>query len=303
MHSWDSLVDMPNELLNALHRYHPTAQIQVSSTHLDQAIISSEQLRRLSVSIPCSDVTNPDSLAPFEHLRNIVLRSSNLRTLEVDVYLDVNLQKAASQKAYKIESDTITRIQIPLKQVDQMPPLEELAFNARTYDFDREHCNCLLHCMDWTKLKRLILGPLNPVTFFETFTNSFPALEHLDIAYNSLEPSFFSGTPDHLKDCSRFISSLCLLKTIIIRCDVIDLTQPFWRRLAASHGERLESLSMQPRHERYMQPIWQSAMPEFLSHFSVLKKLELAIWYSTPPTRASCSHCMKPWHAVVLVRT
>jgi hypothetical protein len=294
---------MPDELLHTLHRYHPTAQIQVSLTHLDQAIVTSEQLHSLSVSIPCSDVTNPDSLAPFEHLRHILLRSSNLRKLEVDVHLDVNLEKSADSMAHKPETDTFTRIQIPLNHMDQMPPLEELAFNARTYDFDREHCNCLLHCMDWTKLKRLSLRPLNPIIFFETFTNSLPALEHLDIAYNSPEPSFFSPAPDNLQDCSRFISSLCLLKTIIVRCDVIDLSQPFWRRLAATHGERLESLSLQPRHERYMQPIWQSAMPEFLGHFTVLKKLKITIWYSTYPIYVGCTRCMKPSHAMVMVRT
>jgi hypothetical protein len=299
MHSWDGVVDMPRDLLPALHRDHPIAQIHVSLRQLDQAIVSTEQLRRLSVSLPCSDVTNPDSLAQFERLRHILLRSSNLRTLALDLHLDVNLLKAASQETYKLVPDTINRIQIPLKQSDRMPRLEELAINSRTYDFDHEHCKRLLHCMDWTRLTRLRLGPPNPIHFFQVFTDCLPVLEHLEISYQAAESFYPSPPADYYKACSRFISSLRLLKTINIHCDRVDLDQPFWHRLAATHGERLESFSLQSNRELYEEPTWRSTIPEFLGNFTALRTLELTILYTRPQEYVSCTHCLKPWHALV----
>jgi hypothetical protein len=296
---------MPDSLVAALHRYHPDAQIDVSSKHLDQAIVSSTLLRRLSVSIPCLDFTDPDLVAPFEHLRRILLRSPNLRTLVVDTHHDVNLLKAAVETTRSAEITTAQKIQIPLKQLDRLPALEELAFNARLYDFDREHCSHLLQCMDWSKLRTLTLRASNPTNFFDVFTGKIPVLEHLDITYHYWPRAFYPHPPhyywnrpnhpdipqDPLGNCSEFVSSLNLLKTIIIRCDVVNLSLLFWRRLAAIHGERLESFSLQSRHELYEEPIWQHPVSDFLVHFTALRHLDLTILYTSPGATLPCAYC------------
>jgi hypothetical protein len=303
--SWDCDVAMPDSVVSALHRCHPNVQVHVSLKHLDQAIVSSALLHRLSVSIPCSDVTNPGSLAPFEHLRRILLCSSNLRILAVDAHLDANLSKAADETAHTISNDTFQKMQIPLRQMDRLHPLEELAFDARTYDFDREHCQRLMQCMDWSRLKKLTLGPSNPTSFFDVFTDSLPTLEELDIAYHSWPRALYpSPQQDLLKNCSEFISSLGSLKKITIHCDIVDARLPFWRRLVDTHGERLESFSLQSRHELCEEPIWQSPISDYLVHFTALRNLDLTILYTAPlytwpRSCLSCAYCPATRHLIV----
>jgi hypothetical protein len=298
---------MPDSIVSTLHRSHPNVQVHVSLKHLDQGIVSSGLLHSLSVSIPCSDVTNPDSLAPFEHLRRILLCSSNLRILAVDAHLDANLLKEADKTANTVVDDTFQKIQIPLREMDRLHPLQELAFNARMYDFDREHCLRLMQCMDWSKLEKLTLGPSNPMSFFDVFTDSLPILEDLDIAYHSWPRALHPYSQQELlKDCSEFISSLDSLKKITIRCDVVDLRLPFWRRLVDTHGERLESLSLQPCHELCEEPIWQSPISDYFVHFTALKNLDLTILYTAPlytwPRLClSCAHCPATRHLIVSI--
>jgi hypothetical protein len=297
---------MPNSVVTALHRCHPDAQVHVSLKHLDQGIVTSGLLHRLSVSIPCSDVTNPHSLAPFEHLRRILLRSSNLRILALDAHLDANLSKAAEKMAHTTGNETAQKIQIPLRQMDRLPPLEELAVNAQTYDLDHEHCMRLLQCMDWSKLKKLTLGSSKSTSFFDVFANNLPILEDLNIVYHSsprpLYPPY--SQEDLFKSHSRFISSLESLKKMTIRGNIIDLRLPFWRRLVDTHGDRLVSFSLQSRHEMSEEPIWQSPVSDYLVHFTALKDLDLTILYTAPlyaATRShlTCAHCPATRHSIV----
>jgi hypothetical protein len=146
---------LPIALLDVLHQRHPHAQLCVSSNNLDYALVSSSQLHRLAVSVPCSDVVNPESVAPFEQLRRVLLQSHSLRELSIDVHQDVRLREPSrvgieetGLNAYKDNDGlspikAVNLIQIPLDQVDRLPSLEVLILKARTYSLDREHCERL----------------------------------------------------------------------------------------------------------------------------------------------------------------
>jgi hypothetical protein len=192
------------------------------------------------------------------------------------------------------------RIQIPLESTDRLPPLERLEIKARTYKFDREHCNNLQRCLDWTRLKQLTLGSPNPEIFFETFTSKIPQLEVLDISYHSISAYRYpSHTNARLTECSRFISSLSKLKSLTVRCDIVDLTQYFWRDLAATHGERLQFLSIQPRHDQLQAPICQGAISNLLLPFIALRTLDLATRLSPFSPYSNCKDCSNPCHTKV----
>lgn len=331
MYSWDAEIPLPDSLLTALRQCHPGAQICVSLKLYDHAAVSSAQLYRLSASIPCSDVSHPESLAPFEQLRYILVQSSSLRALTVDIYQDFYLRRAAEEKVkrlkilaqrsapvlqlsnmswtpfpdYLVASDspasinTINKVQIPLVTTDRLPPLEELEIKARTYVFDRVHCKLLHQCMDWKKLKRLRLGSSYLVIFFEIFTGEIPHLQLLDFSYQSDTQRYYHyrGEPS-LKECSTFVSSLNMLRTLIIRCDLVDFTSNFWHKLAATHGDRLQSLSLQARYEALDAPIYRGLLSNSLDSFNTLKTLELAMATSSP-LYGVCNNCSDFGHISV----
>jgi hypothetical protein len=331
LHSWDAETPLPSGLLTALCQCHPGAQICVSLKLSNHAAVSSSQLYRLSASIPCSDVSHPESLAPFEQLRYILVQSSSLRALTVDIYQDFALRQAAEEKVkrlkiltqrsatvsqmsnmsrtlfpyYLVASNslaslsTINKVQIPLVTADRLPPLEELEIKARTYMFDRVHCNLLHQCMDWKKLKRLRLGSSNLVAFFETFTGEIPHLQLLDFSYHSdTQPYYhYNGEPS-LKECSTFVSSLNMLRTLIIRCDLIDFTSSFWHKLTATHGDRLQSISLQACYEALEAPIYRGLLCSSLGPFNTLKTLELAMATSSP-LYGVCNNCSEYGHMSV----
>jgi hypothetical protein len=299
---------------------------------MDQAVISSSQLHRLSISIPCSDIIVPKSVAPFKQLRDVLLQSPTLRALTVDVHLDLDLREAAEEQVEETifseeaqystgqsyneslartpeniaacdepsTTHSVNRIQIPLEPTDWVSSLEYLAVKARTYVFDHEHCINLQRCMDWTRLKQLTLGPPNPESFFKAFTSRLPQLEFLEISYHFV-PTHRYPSLDRacLIECSRFISSLSKLKALTVRCDQLDLTQPFWHELAATHGERLQSLSVQPLHDRLEAPICQGAVFNLLRPFTALRTLNLATRLSPLAPGFSCKDCSAPCHAKV----
>jgi hypothetical protein len=323
---------LPGAILTALHQHHPFAQICVSLKHLDQAIVSSAQLHRLSFSIPCSDIIMPKSVAPLKHLRDVLLQSPALRAITVDVHLDVNLRQEAeradkekptppgvqyftgqvcneswAQNPHDVaacdelsDMDPVNKIQIPLESTDRLPPLECLAIKAKTYTFDHDHCITLQRCMDWTKLKELTLGSSNPEMFFNMFNNKLPQLEFLDLSYHSVSASPYpSLEPPVLIECSKFVSSLSKLKALTVRCDRVILRQTLWHELVGTHGESLQSLSIQPLLDQLEAPLCQTAMTNLLRPFTALKALDLATRFYPFMSPSRCNSCSDPSHTKV----
>jgi hypothetical protein len=333
MHSWYAKVPLPEEILAALHCHHPSAHLCVSARQSYLAALSSPQLRQLSISIPCSDTTNPDSFTLFEQLGRTVIQSHRLRALAIDFYQDFDLHQKAKTREEELKtlvplscsalklgslsgtpfshfpvvsdmlysSDTIAKVQIPLKPTDRLPPLEELEIKARTYIFDRLHCDLLHQCMDWTKLTRLRLGSPETKTFFEAFAGKVPRLEHLDFSYHSRTRMFYPFTEQvPLKECSAFLSPLHTLKSLIIRCDMIDVWHGFWNDLAVTHGKHLQYLALKPRSGTLGAPTFRDSPATYLNYlysFTKLKTLDLAL--AIPSQSDTCDNCSEPIHKLV----
>jgi hypothetical protein len=328
MHSWKVKTSIPDELLLALHQHQPRAHLSVACTRIDQTALPSAQLRGLYVSIPCSDIITPSSVAPFDELRRLLQQLRNIRALSIDVHQDVKLRETADQiledvfprytrtamtgreMSNFIKSDCTTsgaavptdeahKVQLPLHSTDRLPPLEQLSLLARTYEFDHAHCLRLLQCMDWTKLRRLTLGPSNPAVFFKTFTGNVPLLKSLSFSYQVSEfhqPRYIT-LPNYpvldLTACSGFISTLDKLKELVIRCSVLDFSDPFWHALATSHGERLQHLTLSSQFEGLDAPIYKSWMGDFLGCFTRLRTLDIALRPSDGNgTCARCKHVL-----------
>ncbi|KAF2028107.1 hypothetical protein EK21DRAFT_90930 [Setomelanomma holmii] len=308
--SWDANLPLPDEILSVLHEICPGIQPRVTLKHIDQRVLQLIHLHGLSVSVPGADVDQPDSINAFDQLKHALVRCRNLRSLTLDVHQDPKLRQEVDEKHVKLVQDLTTqsgkkeacstiqasaggdfkllhdsrnvestnRIQLPLLRGDYLPPLDELFLNASTYVLDHSHCFQLLQCMDWTRLKKLSLGPSNPTSFFKTFTDKLPLLEHLEFAYHSPRRAFFPYNQQvSLSECAQFVTTLNKLKVLVVRCDIFDLTSGFWYSLLSTHSERLRSLSIQPRRKGLDAPICRTGLFTTLPHFTVLKTLELAL--------------------------
>lgn len=315
---------LPRSLLSALHLHHPLAQLCVSIRQLDHETVKSSQLHRLSISIPCSDVINPSSLAPFEQLRQVLMHNHNVRALSIDAHLDCNLRDAVMQEYRNYQSASLAsygstrhsdpvqtllnqndksvdeetfipaiNVQLPLTPTDQLPKLEELAIKARTYTFDKDHCLCLQQCIDWSRLKRLTLNCSNYGSFFETFTCELLRLEYLDV-FVQTQRHPYRPCATRLDGFCNFMSSLHNLKALVVRYDDIDLSHNFWRLLVEAHGERLESLSLKRGRQPCADSVCRDGLSRFLSSFTALRALELVMPSSSFSPYVRCGLCSVP---------
>ncbi|KAH7379260.1 hypothetical protein DE146DRAFT_309608 [Phaeosphaeria sp. MPI-PUGE-AT-0046c] len=317
--SWDIEAPLPSSLLDVLHLHHPLAQLCVFVRQLDQKIVASSQLHRLSISVPCSDVISPKSTATFEQLRDVLMQNHNIRALSIDAHLDCKLRDAAMEELRDHQQTTLmpcgqiplstlprelldehlkaetsitvtNKVQIPLQPTDKLPKLEELAIKGRTYTLDEDHCRCLQRCIGWSRLKRLTLNCSDYGSFFETFTGEVPQLKHLDI-FIQVHDHRYRRRPKKLIGACNFISSLSNLKALVVRYDDIELCHEFWRDLVATHGERLESFSLIRSCSPCLDSICQDGLWNFLSSFTAVKDLELVMPNSTFSSHIRCAYC------------
>lgn len=316
--SWECDLPIPDILLEVLHRRFPDLRLGVSIKSLDQAVLSSPRLQRLAVSIPHSDCVQ------WNWLKNTLVDSQNLRALTIDAHLaypekalltserkvtesgtrtDVmcNGSPAASSHGLTtLDEPSIGRTQIPLKTEDRLPSLEELDIRAKTYDLDAQHCTLLLECMDWTRLKRLTLGPSNPRVYFGVFKDQLPQLEALEFAYHYEYQPFNSRYIGTLTACTDFMASVPHLKNLTIRCDIIDFKAMFWGALVKTHGDTLKSLSIQGRTPTSEAPVIKGDMNPFLACFESLETLDLVL-QTHYPNSTGCKFCPSRSHGVVSI--
>lgn len=317
-------VPIPDSLLIALHRRHPDAKLSVSLRTFDQAILSSSQLLQLSVSIPCSVILQDETKTALEQVKRVIQGCYSLRTLSIDVHQLPDVQKRTqTTKTYPLRSyppgrverkkqdyctpgsapqrtEALNKLQMALERTVRFPPLEELSLRARTYSLDDDHCIRLRECMDWSKLKRLVLGPPNPVAFFETFTHELPMLEHLDISLLwRIGTRSYIFEPHDYNAYSGFICSLKKMQSIIIRCNVIDsLSGGLWSNIVNTHGKKILSISIQALHEGLDAPIQHGPLKAFSTALTSLRTLDLALNATTQSWRG-CEDCSGRRHILV----
>jgi hypothetical protein len=67
-------LSLPDDLLNTISQCNCSTQISISLKLLDDAVFPSHHIGPLSVYVPCSDISNPDSVAPVKKHRGGVRR-------------------------------------------------------------------------------------------------------------------------------------------------------------------------------------------------------------------------------------
>lgn len=309
--SWDAETHLTDNLLRTLCQQHPEVELYVSVRTLDHPFLASPQLRSLSVSIPCSGVTNTTSLDAFERLRHILTQNHNLRALSLDVHVDAQLHRllrcqkmrdahlcwAPLQHMYYHNSASIEfnggklgndepmeilkKVQLPLRQSDRLPPLEELTLDAKFYSFDTVHCSILRESIDWSRLKRLKIGSSRADKLFDLLHNSVPQLQCLDFAYQANSRDIYPYLyVVNLRACTQFITTIRKLRELTVRCDTIHFVDPFWGALAHTHGSHLQSLSIQPLQEGLEAPHIQKSpnIRDFLEEYENLSTLDLNLF-------------------------
>ncbi|KAF1842755.1 uncharacterized protein K460DRAFT_134131 [Cucurbitaria berberidis CBS 394.84] len=325
--NWDSKVPLPGGLLSILHERLPDVRLCATVNDLDQALLDSPQLHRLAVSLPDLDPTDHKKPVLWEQLKQILVHCHNLRRLMLDVHPDrtvrplPDLTIEGTQNSVVVESYTrwgyrgvstdadITShrsreseknmVQIPLEPGDVLPTLEDLDIRAKTYNLDARHCAQLLHCMNWTRLRRLRLGPSDPKMFFETFKDKLPNLEVFEFTYiyENLHYTPYDTYTPKLSACAEFVASITVLKEFIVRCNTVNLKDSLWMSLAEVHGPHLERLSIQARYQDLEAPICNGNLGDLLACFSNLLALDLALrtCISMP---FMCSFCPIQGHAL-----
>lgn len=322
--SWECDINVPDILIEVLHRCFKDVRIGISAKSLDQAILSSPRLQRLSVSVAHTDPTSQGSHARWRQLKHVLLNCQSLRALTINAHLDslgrtepiVSRNEVtpgsktslwwhanatpSSHDSKPLHEESTEKTQLPLEAGDSLPSLEELDIRSNTYDLDVVHCALLLDCMDWSKLKRLSLGPSNPKSYFDVFRGQLPQLEALDFAYHFEYLSFNDHYTSTLTACSAFVTSLPHLVELTIRCDGINFKDMFWSALVETHGDTLKSLSIQGHTPTSEAPFVKGEMNMFLACFEKLINLDLVL--QTPFPRSNvCSFCSVRSHGVVSI--
>lgn len=301
-HSWDTKMPMPEDMSSVLSQYHPQARLFMFSIGSDQEVLSSEQLYGLRVSIPFSDDASLSTATSFNQLTQLLMQHNTIKALSLNVHLDDERPRkittqdlsndnsqdlrtimSAPEGSHSVKPDPkILGVHLPLYSTDRLPALEELDILVGMYSLNREHCECLRQCMDWKKLKSLRIRPSKSLEFFRSFAGHLPRLQYLDFTY--------CYSPDYTQPCSDFITSLEMLKHLVIRSVVLDSKDRFWQKLVYAHGGQLQHLTICSIVEGYNAPIGQIRLCNFLGYFHRLTTLELDLH----PGEGCCVACCDP---------
>lgn len=263
--SWESDAPMPVKTLEVLRHRFPTAQVCAKIRTTDKTLLSSAQLHRLEISIPCLNFYGDYSISLFGALKQALLRLDSLRQLSIDTHIDANIER--------LDGNALDHLQIPLHPGEKLPALVALELRSKNYAFDVDHCNQLRASVDCNKLQRLILGSSDAGIFFETFQGATPSLTHLDVSYASSK-----NDPRHrrLGALAGFVSELTSLKRLVFRCDELDLRADFPKMLAEKHGCTLVDLSLQAIQENSGGPTFAGNIRKFLWKFTNMQRLDMA---------------------------
>ncbi|KAF1925308.1 uncharacterized protein M421DRAFT_423859 [Didymella exigua CBS 183.55] len=273
--SWDSDTPIPGKTLDVLRQRFPRAQLYANIRTIDMRLLSTTQLHRLDISVPCLDLSNEYSISFFGVFKQALLRLVSLCHLGIDTHYNANFGKR--------EGRALDRLQLPFEPGDKLPSLVSLALRSKSYAFDTDHCKMLHAAMDCDKVQRLIIGSPNPGNFFQVFNGHLPRLTHLDVSYTSIKDD-----PRHrrLESLSIFVAGLVSLKSFVFRCNNLDLRADFARLLAVRHGPTLVRLSLQAIQENVEGPSFAGNIRTFLWKFTDLQLLDMAF-----PSIRSCHRC------------
>jgi hypothetical protein len=265
-----------------------------------------------------------ESARLWKQLKQVLVQCHNLRALSLDTHPYANTTKTLQiirpslpmpEPRATHDLPPTNKVRLPLEPGDKLPTLNEFELRAKSYDLSAAHCKQMLECMDFTKLKRLRIGPSFSMRFFELFASKLPQLEELDFAYRSpkileLEelhfaypqphqyPPLIVGDASQPAVCAELLRSVRKLKILTVRYGTINIRDCLWRNLAKQHGHHLQRLSIQSSHGGIEVPYSEGDLSPLLSNFSVLNTLDLSFRIVHPSSRY-CDFCPSIAHAPV----
>lgn len=302
--SWESNIILPAEILDTVHRRWPSAQLCATVKTLDQKLLRSSQLHRLSVSLPCVIADLQETMNLWRDLKNILLQCRALRALIIDVHpvhtehqpsggLDSSQTLSTDLTVPDLHADPsvapphnvslsqkiIEIVQLPLVLGDKLPALECLEIRAKNYNLDLGHCSQLSQCIEFGRIKRLRLGPPFATSFCEILKDKVKQLDCLDFTYNYDYQHWAPSRSQRgaLRACTAFIGSITALKEFIVRCDIVELNKPLWRVLAEVHGKCLRQFSILPHCLGHGGPQCRGDFRGLLSSLPGLTTLDLSL--------------------------
>lgn len=262
---WESDPPIPDKALQVLRQRFPRAQLCAKVRTIDRTLLSSPQLHRLDISIPCLSFHGDYIISLFGALKHALLHLASLRQLSVDTHFDANVERS--------HGNALDRAQIPLQAGEKLPGIVALELRSKNYAFDLEHCKQLRASIDCHKLQRLVLGSSNTSVFFRIFQGAIPNLTHLDVSYASSKDDPRHRRLEALADC---LAELDLLKSLVFRCDELDLRAYLPKMLSDKHGSTLVDLSLQALQENSEGPAFTGNIRKFLWNFTNLQRLNMA---------------------------
>lgn len=298
---------------------------------MEQRILDSPQLHNLAVSLSCLELDPVQHIVQWEELKTVILRLPGLRLLSIDVHPDLKMSsksgiacdtlpaslcvvddqgllpisRAQLKNRFRYGGDIDTdmvpnEFQLPLIPGENLPALDSLEIRARAYRLDSMHCKQLLQSLDVTKLKRLRIGPSDPVDFFKVFQGQLKQLECLDFAYTYIHQYWSPHARYQSKHlaCAKFITSIRALKELVVRTDGINLEEHFWSVIAEVHGTHLRHFSIRTPYDGLEPPECKGDLGSLLCCLSSLTSLDLAL-RPCPSAGDKCDDCFVEMHSMV----
>jgi len=264
---------MPKEVLDAFHKHRPNTRLYVKTKTFDPILLSSPQLYSLEFSVACQNRFSSETLSLFRRLKNILLQSRGLRILSLDIHQDPYFRRLLLGEVDK------GSLNLPFELGDKMPPLEELTIKTRDYNFDSDHCEQWLNCMDWTRLRRLSFGLHHLGDFIAGLIGQTPKLQSLGFGYCGVMPKDLGDVrvvaDAESRNTIEFVRSIKSLKELIIRCRSVLLDQPLWRYIAEKHGSSLTHLCIRDWNEYPVNTVPLDSLDLLSSYFPHLQQLDV----------------------------
>jgi hypothetical protein len=269
---------MPKEVLDAFHKHRPSTRLCVKMRIFDSTLLSSPQLYELDFSVACQNRFSSNTFSLFRRLKNVLVRSRDLRILSLNIHHDPYFRKLSLGEADR------GRLNLPLEPGDKLPPLEELTIKARDYCFDDDHCYQWLQCMDWRKLRRLSFGLHRPEDSFSGLVNQTPKLRSLGFGYCGVMVTGWSGwnIPDlrvmgdaSSQSTAEFIRSIESLEELVVRCRSLVLDQPIWKEIAEKHRQSLRKLCIRDWNVYLVNTVSLGSLDLLSFYFPYLQQLDI----------------------------
>ncbi|KAF2270489.1 hypothetical protein CC78DRAFT_528248 [Lojkania enalia] len=241
--SWNTDTPMPHVVLNAFHTRWPRSKLHARTKTFDPVILRSSQLYRLNISVGYSNLYPGETFSFMRRLKDALLKCVSLRVFMIRTHRDPFIRRAG------LGDQDRGPLNLPLELGDKLPPIEELAVDSPDYDYSESHCDLLVECIDWSRIRRLSFGPWCPHALFGSLANHVAKLKSIEFGSCGQHGSYlnrFNQFNPHLFNCAaRCLPFIEAMEELTIHCSMQSLSSLVWaQRIAPYHKSSLRYLSI-----------------------------------------------------------